>query len=172
MIALTGGLLILLGLLNIFSLGNRAITQGGRLAEITQNGRIALERMSRELRQAEELVVALPETSTVPAHEIQFQDGHDPTSLTYIRYYLSGNALHREVFYYSRSAAPTIHVHFQDINPDGSPATKTITEDTVIAEYIATLSLWGNQLINISLTVVEGATSSTLTTILYGRNLH
>ena len=54
----------------------KAYREGETAAEITQNGRVILERMTREIRQAEEIVTVLPEERLNPAGEILFQDGH------------------------------------------------------------------------------------------------
>ncbi|MDO8505266.1 MAG: hypothetical protein Q7S48_01650 [bacterium] len=173
-VGLTGGLLLFLGVLSIFSLSRTALHKGGDFAEITQNGRIALERISREFRQAEEIVPPLSQTQSSPSLEIQFLDGHDLAVLTYIRYYITAQSLHRELAYYSLTSAPTVPVHYQDRNPDESPAAKTITEDEIVAEYITALALWESptSLINISLSLNKDNSATTLTSALYGRNLH
>lgn len=172
-IALAGGLLLFLGLFTMFSLGRSALTKGGDLSEINQNGRIALERMSRELRQADEITEPFSQSFSSPSNEIQFRDGHDPSNLFYIRYYLTDQTLHREVAYYSLTSAPTVHVYRQDINADGSPASKTVTEDESIAEYITSFALWrsNSHIINVSLGLGRTGTTTTLTTSLYDRNL-
>lgn len=174
LVALAGGLLLLLGVLNLFTLGQSAFRVGGNFAEASQNGRIVLERMSRELRQAEELVSALSQNPASPSAEIQFLDGHNPQALNYLRYYLANQTLRREVAFYNLTAAPTVPVHYQDRNPDGSLATKTVTENEIIAEYITAFKLWesGSRLINISLTLTRDNATTNLITALYGRNLH
>ncbi len=59
-----------------YILSQRAYRAGGISAEILQNGRVILERMSREIRQAREIVTDLPEGRVDPSDEIIFQDGH------------------------------------------------------------------------------------------------
>jgi len=54
-----------------YVLNQRVYLAGENIAEITQNGRVILERMTREIRQAKEIVTELPEEN-----EIIFQDGH------------------------------------------------------------------------------------------------
>jgi len=54
-----------------YVLNQRVYLAGENVAEITQNGRVILERMTREIRQAKEIVTELPEEN-----EIIFQDGH------------------------------------------------------------------------------------------------
>lgn len=170
-VGLAGGLLIFVGLLNIFTISQRALAKGNDIAEVAQNGRITLERLSRELRQAEELVTNIPEDSENPASQVEFQDGHNPTELTYIRYYINNNALHRELSYYSLSTSPGVRVHFRAIDENGNPATKTVTEDEIIAEYIQSVGIWGTNLIQILVTLQKNTVTTVMSTSLYGRNL-
>jgi Tfp pilus assembly protein PilE len=55
---------------SVFLFQQRAYKSGENSAEIIQNGRVVLERITRELRQAKKIISALP------ASEIKFQDGH------------------------------------------------------------------------------------------------
>lgn len=65
-----------------FILHQRAYQLGQEREEINQNGRVILERLSRELRQAKEIITSLPDESDVPGSsppsEVVFQDGHLP----------------------------------------------------------------------------------------------
>ena len=58
-------------------LSSKVYFQGERMTEIMQNGRVILDAISRELRQARKLVNLLPEED--PPSEIIFQDGHIET---------------------------------------------------------------------------------------------
>lgn len=68
--------LIITVVYSVYNLSSRAYLEGENVAEITQNGRVILERISREIRQAREIVTELPEERINPPAEIQFQDGH------------------------------------------------------------------------------------------------
>jgi len=57
-------------------LSQRAYRAGEVITEINQNGRVILERMTREIRQTTEVVTELPEDEVDPSEEILFQDGH------------------------------------------------------------------------------------------------
>jgi prepilin-type N-terminal cleavage/methylation domain-containing protein len=61
---------------SIFLLNQRIYTIGENVSEITQNGRVILERMIRELRQAKLIISNLPTTKDNAPSEIKFQDGH------------------------------------------------------------------------------------------------
>ncbi|MBU4204719.1 hypothetical protein KKH26_00860, partial [Patescibacteria group bacterium] len=49
---------------------------GGNVAQSIQNGRVIIERISREIRQAKKIITPLPEERINPSGEINFQDGH------------------------------------------------------------------------------------------------
>lgn len=55
---------------SVYIFQQKAYRTGESSAEIIQNGRVVLERMTRELRQAKKIVTVLP------ASEIKIQDGH------------------------------------------------------------------------------------------------
>ncbi len=60
--------------INLFN--QKAYREGETAAEIVQNGRVILERMTREIRQAKEIVTELPDEEVSAPEEIEFQDGH------------------------------------------------------------------------------------------------
>jgi len=169
------GLLILGAIFGIFSASRSALNAGGNRAELVQNGRIGFERLSRELRQAQAFVTALPETDTVPDNPppalFEFQDGHDPSTLTYIRYHLSGTTLLREVAYYAFPDAPETRVVFTSRDALGNAPTKTVVEDVAIAEGFERLQFWGSRLITVSATLRNGEVVFPLQTTLYARNI-
>lgn len=66
-------ILIILTTYSAYFLSQRSYQKGEQIAEITQNGRVILERMTREIRQAREIA----EVSEEPG--IVFQDGHVST---------------------------------------------------------------------------------------------
>lgn len=73
---------IMLSIYSLYLLHQRAYRKGEEAGEVIQNGRIVLERLSRELRQAKEIVTILPDTrdseELSPPNNIKFQDGHVP----------------------------------------------------------------------------------------------
>ena len=71
-------ILIVTAVYSAFILNQRAYLSGERMAEITQNGRVILERITREIRQAREIITEIPAERVNPPNEIIFQDGHIP----------------------------------------------------------------------------------------------
>lgn len=70
--------LVMVVVYSSYILSRQSYLDGENIAEFTQNGRVILERLSREIRQAKEIVTELPQDRTDPPDEIQFQDGHLP----------------------------------------------------------------------------------------------
>lgn len=68
--------LVIIAVYSAYILSREAYLRGEDMAEITQNGRVILERISREIRQAKEIVIELPEEKISPPNEIKFHDGH------------------------------------------------------------------------------------------------
>ena len=139
-------------------------------AEIVQNMRAIFDRFSRELRQANAIL------TTLPANEIMFEDGHgnlDNAPLQYLRYYLSGTDLYREVRYYSFATDPGTHVRSTDTDVNGNPPTETIAENRLVGEYITALSFdLSNGNITIAATLNLNTETLTLTTNVAPRNLN
>ncbi len=75
-IVITIFILIIVVVYSTYVLSRRACLEGEKVAEVVQNGRVILERMSREIRQAREIVTEIPEERVNPSNEIKFQDGH------------------------------------------------------------------------------------------------
>lgn len=77
---------LLATILSVYTLHQKAYRYGENAAETVQNGRVILERLSRELRQAKEVVVSeekksegiteFPDIKENALDEIMFEDGH------------------------------------------------------------------------------------------------
>lgn len=119
-----------------YLVGQRAWQKSAELNEITQNSRIALDKLSRELRQTDEIITDLP------TDNIEFQDGHSD-ELQYLHYYLDNNALKRQIIVYELGE---IAVKW---NVPG--AERKIKQVQVIAEKINNLRLSGNRLVQIEI---------------------
>src|SRR4030042_7081060 len=86
-------LLLIGSLYSVYLTSYKSYRRSVNKAELNQNARIALERISRDLRQTERITTSLPPDDTDdmnPAPSaIQFQDGHDTENIQYIKYLLS-----------------------------------------------------------------------------------
>ncbi len=149
--------------------------------EITQNARVVIDRISREIRQTQDMVSDLPPDASNPAElpqEIIFQDGHNnidnnnpATSIQYIRYYLDGHNLMRQTIAYYFSDEPGTYTHWYAKDKTGQSPLMTSTTPRIVGEYIDDISFWGDKLININITLSKENQTQTIFTSVYGRNL-
>lgn len=133
---------------SIFSLAQKSYNKSSDLAELTQNGRVCLDRLSRELRQSVTIITELPPTDNIPENQppnqIFFQDGHDTSQITYLRYYLNNNELKREHKAYFFEDNPLIYVVYNSIDQNDNPPQEIILEDYTVGEYFNQLKFWGS----------------------------
>jgi len=160
----------------MYSLGQNVYRRSGNEMEIWQNARAAFDRLTREIRQAEDLATSLPAVNddpmNPPAGELQFQDGHDTSRITYIRYYLDGSDLKRQIIAYYFSIQPETYVRWDSRDGFGQLPDQTFLEERIIGEYFTNLDFWGsNGLINIAAGLEKGGRNIQLLTAVYGRNL-
>lgn len=175
MISLTIFVMVILITGSIYSLAQKSYKKSSDLAELTQNNRVYLDRLSRELRQSVNIITTLPPTdddpANPPADQIIFQDGHDSSLITYIRYYLNGTDLMREHSAYYFDTDPATYVAYNSLDQNGQPARVTILENRVIGEYFNQIKFWGsNGLINTYLKLTKNTNSFEIETSAYSRN--
>lgn len=160
---------------DIYLITQRAYNKNSDTAELTQNARVSLDRISRELRQSSNIVTILPETGTdpdnPPANQIFFQDGHETGQTTYLRYYLDGANLMREHKAYYFNQEPSVYVTYNSLDQGGSPPQELVIDNRVVGEYFNRLEFWGaNGLINISLGLAKGQNTFAIDTSVFSRN--
>lgn len=164
---------IILMIVYLSFIAGRTIHQKGILnAELAQNGRIALDRFSRDLRQTGEITTILSETKPEPANtEIQFEDGHTDI-VQYITYRLDGAELEREVGHYYFETDPLTWVNSTATDAGGNPALYVIDIEQTISQYISSFNVYGESpVINTELTVSKNGNSIEFITQNTGRNL-
>ena len=160
-----------------YLLSRKSYLEGEKMAETTQNGRVILERMVREVRQSREIVTELSETESGATSTIEFEDGHISDFYYYIRYFKEGNEVKREVINYYFSGDPSTFVPWDASPPDASPpggqTLETITHETTrtIGEHVSDLGFWGSETICIDITLERGGRILNLKTKVFGRNL-
>jgi prepilin-type N-terminal cleavage/methylation domain-containing protein len=154
-----------------YSLSQKASREGERAAEIAQNGRVILERIVREIRQAEEIVTELPEGEAGASGEIIFEDGHISDPYHYIHYFKEDTNLCREVvgYYFSDDASQTLVPW--DATPQENLIKKTLEEKEIIGEYVDNIKFWNSRSINISLALKKQDKVLNLLTQAFSRNI-
>ncbi len=171
-VAITIFVLIVLSLFTTYNLHYRAYQESERAAEIVQNGRVILERMTREIRQASSIASELGSNEIDATNTIMFQDGHDVSTIHYIRYFQDGTDVKREVLAFYFSGDPSTYVLWNALPPGGEMKLAIAIEETrTIGEYVAGLGFWGTPLINISLSLEKQGQQINIKTEIFGRNL-
>lgn len=168
---------IIFGLItSVYIISQKAYSETDTKAEITQNGRVILDRMIREIRQTPDIITQIPPDTSEPSllpSEIKFQDGHNTNQVRYIRYFLDGTDVKRQEIVYYFPSAPDYYVHSYDTDkdPPHNPPIEQVVEEKVIGEYTEDLEFWGDNLININLYLYKDGYSSIINTAVYGRNM-
>jgi prepilin-type N-terminal cleavage/methylation domain-containing protein len=165
-------LLILTIVSSAFAVNQRVFRIGNNRAELLQNARIATDLMAREIRQALAITTTLPPDNTDPglvAHELQFEDGHIVNQIQYIKYYLAGTDLKRQIVVYYFSSDPTTYVHWDDIDPFGGPE-ESVLEDRLIGEFYSQLDFYGENQIIIDLILDKSNQQVNMQTMINPRN--
>lgn len=161
---------IMIIITNIYSSVQKNYLAGSDRAEVTQNARVALDRMSREVRQAIDLVGTMPVSTSTATTSLEFQDGHDQTDINYIKYNLASTNLMRDTKYYYFNSAPTTHVRWYDLNGGVRPLSTT-TGSAIIGEYFNSLKFYGTSSgIHVDIRVKKNNSSYNLETLLFTRN--
>jgi len=139
--------------------------------ELVQNGRVAFDRLSRELRQSVEITTPLASSSSEAENEILFQDGHDSDEITYIYYYLSGTNLRRAKIAYYFDEEPSVYVRYNSRNEVNDPPEDVVLEDKIVGEYFENIEFWGEYgLVYASSTLANRNEEFKIRTDIFSRN--
>lgn len=185
LITVTIFILIVVVIFSIYLASQKFYQMGEVRAELLQNGRVISERTAREIRQAEEIVTALPQVpdnpDNPPPQEIEFQDGHTPSPYEhlgsdyyYIRYYLATTTgeLYRQYRVYCFDPCETCSSYFRWNDIQGEDQAQPCNlEEKMIGEFVKEVKFWGSGLINISLILSKRNEEINLQTEIFGRNL-
>ncbi|NUM25169.1 MAG: prepilin-type N-terminal cleavage/methylation domain-containing protein [Candidatus Buchananbacteria bacterium] len=172
-VAITIALLILLIVSSTFILNQRVFRKSNLKSELVQNARITLDLMSREIRQAKELVTILPtddsDPLTVP-HEIQFEDGHTTSQIQYIRYFLDSDDLKKQIIVYYFDTDPSTYVYWDDVDAFGAPD-QSVLEEKIIGENFSSMNFFGGDNITIELFLEKQTEAIEIDTVINPRNI-
>lgn len=151
---------------SMYTISQRSYTEGSTRAELTQNSRVSLDRITREIRQSIDIITVLPDNEADAISEIFFQDGHDVSQITYLYYYLNGTNLMREHRAYYIEGDKDTYVAWNSVG-----AIKSTLEDRIIGEYYNNLKFWGsNGLLHISIALLKNQRTLSLDTNTFSRN--
>jgi len=93
------------------------------------------------------------------------------TSYYYIRYFLDGLDVRRQVIVYYFSGDQNTYVVWDAIPPEGQVMESEVIQDYLIGEYVAELSFWGLGVINISIGLENKDKRIDLETKVFTRNI-
>jgi len=137
----------------LYLFGSRAWVQGTELSEELQNARVVTDKISRELRQANEVAL-------IASNQFMIEDGHTER-LQYIKYFISpDNTLKRQQIVYLLEGNLTRF--------DMPQATETIELEQIVSRDINVLSLIPNEGSYIELSF--NTKNKTYSTAIYPRN--
>ncbi|MFH1597638.1 MAG: hypothetical protein ABIB97_01020 [Patescibacteria group bacterium] len=172
-LALFIGIMVFLAITAIYFLGQQFYRSGSDRLEIVQNGRVTLDRLTRELRQTVGITTELPGTKEEPGFpppsEIQFQDGHQIDTIRYFRYYLDGNQFKRQIIVYYFVEGEYVNWNATDVS--GQPPSSLVQEDRLVGEYFSDLQFYGSEAIVIETSLEKNNSATNLRTEILGRNI-
>lgn len=180
LIAMVMGILIITAGYSVYIMSIKSYRSNTASAELTQNARISLERISRDIRQNVEILTPLPAdpSAGTPPSELKFQDGHNfwlPTNqIQYITYSLSGTDLHRKLSHFTFSACPgdsSNWVLWSTKDADNHSPNECEDQDVIKAQSVSALQFWGSKVITISLSVADEKSTYQFETKSLGRNI-
>lgn len=168
-------ILVIILVNSLYLISQKTYNKNSDLAELTQNARVSLDRLSREIRQSVSIITLLPPTESdptnPPTNELFFQNGHDISRITYIRYYLNGTNLMRQFIAFYFTTEPDVYVTYNSVDQFGESPEELIIDDRIVGEYFSTLEFWGaDGLVNISLELTKNQNHFSLQTEVFSRN--
>lgn len=172
-IAMTISIILLMITVSTYYINQKTYQKNDTRAELSQNGRVILDRLARELRQTQDIITVLPTDDSDPdalPNYIEFQDGHNTSKITYIKYRQTGQNIERIVNRYYFNGDQATDVHQNDLDQYGNLAIKEELENEVIGEFVSDIEFWGDGLVNIKLDLAKGAETTSLITAIHGRN--
>lgn len=171
-ITLSITMVILILIVSVYILSQRAFRKSQTRYELIQNARVFTDKITRELRQTGEIVTILTETSIGAPSEIMFQNGHNTATISYIKYYLDSADLKRQELHYYFASDPVTFVKWNADDGFGVTPTESIDEDILVGEYANSLSFFGAaNIINIKANFSKNGENNYIATKISGRNL-
>lgn len=157
----------------LYLMGLRAYRKAAIDRELSQNGRISVERISREIRQTGEIATIMPETEDSNlSGEIMFRNGCEG-EIKYIRYYLDGDKMRRqERFYYFSGDADKNHITWNSAGSGGESPVWEIITDEIVAENFSSIGFFGNSLVKMRFLLSKSDSILNMASAVLGRNIN
>jgi len=175
LVSMSIGVMLLGAVLSIYVLAIRSLSSSENKSELTQNSRIIIERLTRDIRQARSRATIIPsekdDPENPPPNYIELQDGHNSDTYQYIKYYLNGTDLRRQVIQYYFSEAPETLVPYDSEDDFGNPPETNVIEDFLVGQYVSNIIYYGDTLIAVELTLQKSNNTRYTKAEINGRNL-
>lgn len=156
---------------SLYSLSQRSYNQASAKAELSQNARVVMDRISREVRQSREMVTELNSVPENSKQEIMFRDGHDVDQIIYIKYYQDGTDIRRSELRYYFEEEEDVNIRYNTTNESGELPKEEVLRDRLVGEYFETFNFWGTEKsINLSLGLEKDDKEFNARTNVYRRN--
>ena len=175
LISMAIGVVLIALLLSVYNLSIKSLRSSENRAELSQNSRVIIERLTRDIRQTRDIATVLPITGddeqNPPPSEIEMRDGHNVEIIQYIRYYMVNTDIYRQIKQYYFESDPDTYVTFDAEDDLGNPPLVNVVEDEQIAEYVSDIGFYGTDLITVNLDLAKASSQNNTITVIYGRNL-
>lgn len=161
----------------VYTLFRKAVIQDQSRSDLNQNARVALDRLTRELRLTPELLTQFPATtsdnSIAEPNQVEFEDGSaNAVAFTYHRYYLSGSTLELDTKQYYFSSQPNVFVDAASLDSSGHSPIAQVTSTQAIAQGVSLFSLYGHKPLLIYITTSDNfGQTYPLRSMATGRNI-
>lgn len=130
---------------SLYSLSQRSYSQASAKAELSQNARVVMDRITREIRQSRGMVTDLNSSRDSSVHQIMFRDGHDTDQIVYIKYYQDGTDIRRSEISYYFEEEEDVNVRYNTTNESGELPEERIIRDRLVGEYFQDVDFWGTE---------------------------
>lgn len=141
-----------------YGLFRKSISRDQVRADLNQNARISLDRLSRELRQTPDILTILPvdldDTSVTQPGEIEFEDGHS-NDLSYRRYYVDNHTLKLDLKEYYFSYQTDVRVHWNSMGNGGVSPIVRVISTVDVADNVESIAFYGEDQIWIYMTTSD-----------------
>lgn len=173
-VAIGMALIVVSAAISMTILTKRQIAIGSDKLEAVQNARSIMDRLSRDLRQTNEVITPLNDINNAgdAKNEIEFENGHSSEKINYVKYYLNGNNLVKQEHHYKFNTDPNNWVVWNMRDNQDQPPVLVIDSSVIVANYVNQFNFWKNSdsLIRFEVIVAKNNKSAAMRTQVFGRN--
>ena len=144
---------------SIYSVFKRSMIRDQQKVDLSQNARIILDRLSRELRQANTIQTSFPTNASdqeiAQPHEVEYESGHS-IDKDYYRFYLVGTVLKMDSIEYYFSYDPEHRARWNDIGNGGEEPIKRVISTQDIADNVSEFNIYQDGIMTLEVKTSDG----------------